>query len=132
MRTPFLIFSLLLFAFPGAHATLAGAATPRAPFHLRLLKSEPAKDAILSAAPTAIKLWFTEGATVAVSSITLTDAAGSTIALGRVRSDRPDATAVVADVKGTLKPGAYVVKWRTASRDGHLVRGEFAFSIAKS
>lgn len=130
---PLLLLSLATtISLPTArHSSAAPVDGGSAPFHLRLVKSEPAKDSAVTIAPKAIKLWFSEDVTVAVSSITLEAAGGTSVAMSKARNEGPDATLLLADVTGALAPGSYVVKWRAASRDGHPVRGEFSFSVAK-
>jgi methionine-rich copper-binding protein CopC len=114
---------------------LAGAAllaTPRSAsssFHLRLLRSDPAADTTLTTAPAAIRLWFSEPPQVAVTTVLLTNSAGTTVATGKpTRAAAKDAP-VSAPVQGTLTPGAYHVAWKTMSADGHAVRGEFSFTL---
>ena len=41
-----------------------------------------------------------------------------------------DAKHLTAPVAATLAPGGYTVEWRTLARDGHVVNGEFGFTIA--
>jgi methionine-rich copper-binding protein CopC len=54
--------------------------------HLRLLKSEPAADALLDAPPNSVELWFSEAPEVKVTTIQLT-AAGATRKLQKVAAD---------------------------------------------
>jgi methionine-rich copper-binding protein CopC len=35
-------------------------------------------------------------------------------------------------VTGAMRPGAHTVAWRTMSSDGHVVRGEFRFTLASA
>jgi hypothetical protein len=98
-------------------------------FHLGLKRSEPAKDAIVTKAPTAITLWFTERPELAVTTISLLDANSAKVVLAPPRLDVADGATVIADVKGGLPPGVYRVQWKTSSHDGHPVRGEFAFTV---
>jgi methionine-rich copper-binding protein CopC len=98
--------------------------------HNHLVKSDPAADAKIPAPPTAIKLWFAEKPEVAFTSITLMKSDSSRIAT--LRAVATDDTMAVSIPLGatTLVPGDYLVGWRTASRDGHAVRGTFRFSIS--
>ena len=41
-----------------------------------------------------------------------------------------DSMSVLIPVTTELTPGSYLITWRTASRDGHAIRGTFGFSIA--
>jgi len=100
--------------------------------HLALKRSDPARDSVLTKAPTAITLWFTQKPEMAVTMISMTDASAAKVELANPRSDAADETVVIADIKGALRPGAYHVSWRTSSHDGHAIRGEFSFTIRSS
>jgi methionine-rich copper-binding protein CopC len=108
---------------------LGGVATAAASlaFHLRLVRSHPAKDAVVTEAPAEVRLWFSEKPQVAVSAIALKGPAGPA-KLSATRTG-PDSMAVAAAVESPLTPGAYTVTWRTAGHDGHVLRGEFGFTI---
>jgi len=110
---------------------LAVTALPAAaPLHTRLTKSKPAADTTLAAAPKAIELWWSEKPEVSLTTITVQGADSAKVALGKIRQSS-DLMGAAADVTGPLAPGAYVVKWKTAGKDGHAVRGAFNFTISK-
>ncbi len=98
--------------------------------HNHLVKSTPGAGDTLTAAPVEIKLWFAEKPEVAFSSVTLMKSDSTRIATIRaVATD--DSMAVSIPLASTpLAPGEYLVGWRTASGDGHAVRGTFGFSIS--
>lgn len=98
-------------------------------FHLRLVRSDPVGDSTVASPPKAIRLWFSEEPQVKLSMLTLTSPDGGAVELGAVRTEGPDPLLLMADVKGTMASGRYLVRWRTASRDGHPVTGEFGFSV---
>ena len=95
--------------------------------HNRLTKSAPAADSTV-AAPTEIRLWFSERPAARLSSIILQAADSSRIALGTVRAT-DDPLSITAPVEGALPTGQYAVTWRTTSSDGHVVRGRFVFRV---
>lgn len=108
---------------------VAGATTSReTAFHLRLTKSEPAKDQAV-AAPSVIRLWFSLAPELAVTSIKLSDASGTSVALSAVRRANAAGAPVEADVTQALAPGRYTVTWKTSSRDGHPIKGDFTFTV---
>jgi methionine-rich copper-binding protein CopC len=113
-----------------AIAPLAGFVLATGLLHNHLVKSDPAAGAKLAAAPTQIKLWFSEKPEVPFTSITLMKGDSTRIAtLRAVATD--DSMAVSIPLGATsLLPGDYLVGWRTASGDGHAVRGTFRFSIS--
>lgn len=94
--------------------------------HTSLRRSEPSKDARLSAPPTRIALWFTARPQLAFSRITLRGPAGP-IPLGPLATDTGNA--LRAAIPSMLAPGDYTVEWQTASADGHAIRGEIRFVV---
>ena len=102
---------------------------PAASFHLALKRSEPTRDTTLTIAPKSITLWFTQKPEMAVTTISLLDVNAAKVEMAPPRVDAADETVVVADVKGSLRPGVYRVQWKTSSRDGHAIRGDFAFTV---
>lgn len=95
-------------------------------FHTHLTKSFPAKDASLAEAPAQVRLWFSTKPEAKLTSITLLAADSSKIAMGPVAAT-DDTLSVAAAVQGQLAPGAYTVVWKTAAKDGHVVRGRYRF-----
>jgi methionine-rich copper-binding protein CopC len=108
----------------------AGVGPVWAMFHLHVSKSTPAKDQQLTSTPREIRLWFTEKPEAALSTITVQGADSTKFAMGKVHPT-DDPLSVAADVKDSLAAGTYVVKWKSAGKDGHAVRGWFTFSIGK-
>lgn len=96
--------------------------------HLRLTKSQPAKDTLLASPPTQICLWFSEAPTVRLSSITLTGPTGK-VELGRVTLSPKDSTLLIAQITDEIPGGNYQIAWRTASADGHVIRGTLPFAV---
>jgi methionine-rich copper-binding protein CopC len=107
---------------------------PKAEAHARLVKSIPAKDAVLSAAPGQLELWFNELLEDGFNTIDvfpkaeLTADKRSNLTQGKVEVDPKDRTHLTVKL-GTLPPGDYVVEWRVLSRDGHSAPGRITFSI---
>jgi len=102
---------------------------PIAAPHTGLKRSEPSKGSTLAASPKRISLWFTAKPQLAFTRITLKGPAGD-IPLDTIVADT--GFSLHAQVPTTLAPGAYVIRWQTASADGHAIRGEIPFSIAGS
>lgn len=107
----------------------AASAAPAPDLHLRLVRSEPARDTTVSKSPEAVHLWFSEEPQVRLTTVQLTGGDGRTIDLEKPVVAGDDAKHVAASVPRTLPPGSWTVSWRTLARDGHVVRGEFAFRI---
>ena len=117
------------FATYGALFLFLTGAAPSA-FHVHLLRSEPRPDSTLAAAPTAIKLWFSAPVELSVTSVHVTDAANHAVATTAATQATGANQPVVFPITGPLSPGRYSVSWRAMSRDAHLVRGTFAFTVA--
>ena len=96
--------------------------------HDGLQRSVPAKDAVLTAAPTSLRLTFMNAPNLRVTRVQLLDATKALIELGELRLD--SVRTVVADIRGALRSGVYTVVWQVVGADGHPVRGQFAFTIA--
>ena len=94
--------------------------------HMAYSKSVPAKDAALAESPSELQVWFTQDPEPAVSRISLEGPAGG-VTLGEttVASDR----SIAASVQNPLGPGSYTVNWRSAGDDGHVLRGDFSFTV---
>src|SRR2546425_5431984 len=84
--------------------------------HAFLVKSAPARRAVLNHPPARVELWFNERLEPAYSSLSVTDESG-------VRVDRGDATVGPEDPKrlwvslSALEPGRYTVTFRVLSVD---------------
>lgn len=112
---------LLVFLVPGVGSA-----------HAILLRSDPAQDAILKAAPGQVRMWFSEDLNPSLSTAEVLN--GAT----QQRVDRHDARRSSGDPRETdvslpaLSPGVYVVIWRTTSNDdGHILGGSFLFTVAR-
>lgn len=97
--------------------------------HLRLVRSFPSADTVLASSPDAVRLWLSETAEMPATKLTLTTSAGAAVPLSRLtRAAGKDAPLVATLVK-PVAAGTYNVSWRTMSRDGHVVKGAFAFRV---
>ena len=95
--------------------------------HVHLDRSEPAKDAVVSEAPTQVKLVFSGRIEPEFSEIVVTGADGTQIDTGAISGSENRRELSVS--LGTLGPGNYQVKWNAIARDGHRIRGEFSFTV---
>ena len=111
------------------HATPAHAVRPVARMHATLLRSEPAKDSRVAAAPSRIYLVFSEEVEPSLGGIRLVGPGGQVVVL-KPAGDPRNVSALVAPVTTTLAAGTWRVEWRIVSEDGHPIDGDFTFSIA--
>lgn len=107
-----------------------GAATTAATdaFHFALSKSAPAADATVPA-PAEVRLWFTQVPQENSVAIRLIDAGGDAVATTEPTRDAEDAMVMFVKPQAPLTDGSYTVSWRGIGDDGHVVRGDFAFSV---
>lgn len=98
-------------------------------FHTHLKASFPKADEVVRTAPAEISLTFSARPEVPLTKIALLRADSTPVRLERVKPGK-DTLTVAARVPVTLPAGGYIVSWRTASRDGHVVRGTYRFSYS--
>jgi copper resistance protein C len=96
--------------------------------HAVLVKSAPASRQLLSRAPDRVQLWFNERLEPAFSTMSVWDAAGARVDTGDVAVGADDAKGLSVSLK-PLAAGAYTVRFRVLSVDGHIVESSFAFSV---
>src|ERR1051325_6424247 len=92
--------------------TAAGAASA----HARLITGSPKAGATV-AAPTALKMTFSESIVPAGSSVSVTDAKGASVATGPIAVDAKNKRLVTVPVNGKLAAGAYKVNWSMKTED---------------
>ena len=114
------IIAGLLFALSSAMAVYA---------HPQIVSVEPAPNARLEQAPERVRITFNEPIEDAFASIQVLDATGRAVDRGDGRRAQDDPTTLSASLP-PLEPGVYTVVWQAVGRDGHLVKGNFAFTIA--
>ena len=97
--------------------------------HQELVGSEPSAREMVTAVPARLRLTFAQPVQLPFSALQLVSERGASIALGPL-GRAPDAPHVlVAEIVGTLAPGAYTVLWTAAGPDGHPVSGSYEFTV---
>lgn len=97
--------------------------------HFGLRSSSPAADATVSSVDE-IRLTFTQVPQENSATVRLVNPGGELVETGELRSDANDATTVFVTVAAPLADGRYTVAWRGIGDDGHVVRGDFGFTVA--
>jgi copper resistance protein C len=112
-------------------ATVALAMTlPTGAFaHAMLESATPAVGSTVSASPTEIRIQLSEPVDPAASGISVSSAAGATVAAGRAFTEGGDKRVLVVKIGQRLPPGAYKVRWHAASTDAHKSQGSFGFEV---
>ncbi len=96
--------------------------------HARLVKSIPAKQAVLAQAPTQIQLWFNEPLEARFSQVSVWNAAGQQVHKGAIQGDPQDTKKLIIPLPA-LDMGLYTVKYRVLSVDSHLIENQFSFTV---
>ncbi|MEV4512332.1 copper resistance CopC family protein [Dactylosporangium sp. NPDC049525] len=94
--------------------------------HAKLVKSDPAGGATVSAPLAAVTFTFTEMVKQQFSTVVVTGADGVSYSDGAPKSVDKTLTQPVKPLPG----GAIKVVWRTVSVDGHPIEGQFTFTNA--
>ncbi len=100
--------------------------------HAILLRSDPAKDAVLPVAPDRVRMWFSEDLNPALSTAVVVNGANVHVDAGDAHASTNDPTEMDISLKSNLPPAVYVVVYRTDSADdGHVLTGSFLFTVAR-
>lgn len=102
-------------------------ATVSAARHIGLASSNPAKDAHVMAPLSEIRLTFTGKIDVAKASMELVAADSSKVAVDALREVADSNRVAVAQIKGALRNGTYMVQWKAVAADGAGGSGSFGF-----
>jgi len=99
--------------------------------HAYLVKSIPARRAVLYQSPGRVQLWFNERLEPQFSHVSVLTPTGQPVDLkdAAVGPDDPKKLSVTVP---TLQPGTYTVRFRVLSVDGHVVESQFSFTIVRS
>jgi copper resistance protein C len=105
---------------------IAGLLAPvAAQSHAILEESEPADGSSVPAGPVALKFRYNSRIDRARSRLTLTSGASARTTLPIDPDGPPDLLTATVN----LTPGTYVVRWQVLAVDGHITRGDVAFSV---
>jgi copper transport protein len=96
--------------------------------HAALVRTVPEASRTLNAAPTEVRMTFSEPVEPRFAIVSVTDAAGHQQTDGNPRRDPADPDTLVIPVEH-VPQGWYLVYWRVISADGHPVRGAFTFAV---
>ena len=100
--------------------------------HARLVRADPAPNAVLTRPPRVVRAWFSEELAPQGSVVNVRDARGRLLASGGVDLADLERTSMVAVPRTPLGPGTYTVGWRTVSAvDGDVLHGTFRFTVRR-
>jgi copper resistance protein C len=101
--------------------------TEEATAHALLDRAEPRVGNTVATAPREVTLWFTQKLEAAFSSVTVTNAAGERVDIGKPRVSGNQMSI-------SLRPGGdgkYSVTWHVLSIDAHRANGSFSFQVGR-
>lgn len=99
--------------------------------HAYLVKSSPARRAVLLRAPERVQLWFNERLEPHFCLVSVWDRERNRVDFGDVQVGPAEPNKLSVGIPPLL-PGAYIVRFRVLSVDGHIVNGEYPFTIRGS
>jgi hypothetical protein len=95
--------------------------------HSFLVEATPSSKDHVAAAPKTIKLRFGGGVEPKYSKLTVEGADGKVLGEGSIGT--PDKPRELSMDAPDLAPGKYVVRYRVLSVDGHVVEGNYEFTV---
>jgi methionine-rich copper-binding protein CopC len=96
--------------------------------HAGLVKSVPARRAVLARVPARVQLWFNERLEAQFCSLSVWNTAGQQVDSGDVQVGPEDLKKLSVSL-AALAPGIYTVRYRVLSVDGHIVENQFSFTV---
>jgi putative copper export protein/methionine-rich copper-binding protein CopC len=98
--------------------------------HLKLQSSKPAQGDTVRTSLTEIRIAFTQAVEPRYTSVTLHDNLGNALELGTLEPVGTGKTKeFIYKLTHPLVSGDFVVQWKTAGTDGHVVSGSFDFTV---
>lgn len=98
-------------------------------FHTELKSSVPERDSTVKGPPREVTLTFSGKVNPKLSSIQIVRPADSSEVMKLVIDTKAAGKELHAPLTRPIPPGRYVVRWKTAASDGHVVRGAYSFSV---
>ncbi|KAF2991780.1 copper resistance protein CopC [Methylocystis sp. MJC1] len=120
------IFSRRAAVFAVASALAVGIVAP-ASAHSFLVEATPSSKDHVATSPKIIKLRFGGGVEPKYSKLTIEDTSGKV--LGSGAAGTPDKPRELSMDGPELAAGKYVVRYRVLSTDGHIVEGNYEFTV---
>ncbi|WP_230181272.1 copper resistance protein CopC [Aquabacterium sp. CECT 9606] len=96
--------------------------------HAGMISSEPGRRAVLTMVPKEIRLCFNEDVEASFSTVTIEDAKGKLVPLSVPAKDPKKPSCIYVPLP-LLSNGAYTVKYRVLSVDGHVVEYGYGFRL---
>lgn len=121
------MFSHRIAGLASAVAVAAIFAAGPAVAHSFLVEATPSSKDHVAASPKTIKLRFGGGVEPKYSKLTVEGADGKVLGEGSIGV--PDKPRELSMDSPELAPGKYIVRYRVLSTDGHIVEGNYEFTV---
>lgn len=95
--------------------------------HMHLEKSEPAANAVVKAPLQYVQVFFNEAPDLKVSKLEIKGPSDKT----KLVQLHAMGNSLMAMVEGDMPDGAYTISWQAAGDDGHIQKGEIAFTVKR-
>ena len=96
--------------------------------HAFLERAEPRVGSTVKAAPSQVRVWFSEALEPAFSTLEVVNERGERVDRGPAQVDAASRALLLVPLK-PLGPGTYRVRWRVLSVDTHVTEGDFTFRV---
>ncbi len=93
---------------------------------LKALKTSPEEGAALNGPARTLRVWFNQEPDLPLSKLELEGPAGAMNVEGLHTMGEKD---LMARVSGRMPDGSYTARWQTAGDDGHVLTGEWTFTV---
>ncbi len=97
--------------------------------HPKLVKSDPASNAVVSVPPKELRLSFNEELVPKFSNADVKDQKGQKVEVGAAAADPADKKLLVIPLAKPLAAGTYKVEWHAVAADTHRVQGSYSFTV---
>jgi methionine-rich copper-binding protein CopC len=97
--------------------------------HITLSASIPADGQTVSGDVKEIRLVFSGAPLLRGASVRIVTASRSLVRSSPPAADPDDPKQLFTQIERALPPGSYVIQWRCIADDGHVMRGDFRFTV---
>lgn len=95
--------------------------------HMKVEKTEPAANAVVTTPAARIQVVFSEAPDLKVSKLEIKGPSATTKLAAAQVTDK----ALGASIQGDMPDGVYTVSWQAAGPDGHVQKGDFTFTVKR-
>jgi methionine-rich copper-binding protein CopC len=95
--------------------------------HMKVEKTEPAADAVISSPMPHVQIFFSEAPDLKVSKLEIKGPSEKT----KLVQAHVMGKSLMAMVEGEMPDGVYTVSWQSAGDDGHMQKGDFKFTVKR-